>query len=166
MKRHLTAATLSHRSRNDRGADADGDEQAHSVPLKGRRPEPEPSVRVATLTSIRPRTHTLVLEGELHHRSAHILEAEIERICAEGATSVRLDLRNLTYIDSIGVAVIAFRSGLCHRRGYELTVIPGSRLVHRALEQAGVRELLPADGCEATGEVRTRALSVNGAGER
>ena len=105
-------------------------------------------------------------KAKLHHHSAHILESEIERICADGATSIRLDLRKLTYIDSIGVAVIAFRAGLCHRRGYELTVIPGSRFVHRALEQAGVTELLPLEGDDAAGEVRATSLRVNGAGER
>ncbi len=166
MKRNSTATTLSRRARNDRGAPASEDAHARPGPAKGRRPESEPGERVAILTSVRPRTHTLVLEGELHHHSAHILESEIERICAEGATSIRLDLRKLTYIDSIGVAVIAFRAGLCHRRGYELTVIPGSRFVHRALEQAGVTELLPLEGDDAAGEVRATSLRVNGAGER
>jgi anti-anti-sigma factor len=166
MKRNLTATTLSRRARNDRAAPAGGDAHAHPGGAKGRRPQSEPARRVANLTSVRPRTHALVLEGELHHHSAHILEAEIERICAEGATSITLDLRKLTYIDSIGIAVIAFRARLCHRRGYELTVIPGSRFVHRALEQAGVSELPPLEGDDAAGEVRATSLRVNGPGER
>jgi len=168
MKRQLTAATLSRRERHGRGAPASGGEAAaNPIAETGRLREPaEHGVRVATLTSVRPRTHTLVLEGELHHRSAHILEGEIERIIADGATSITLDLSKLTYIDSIGVAVIAFRCGLCRRRGYELTVIAGSRFVHRALEQAGVTELLPLEGEGAASEVRATSLRVNGAGER
>jgi anti-anti-sigma factor len=95
------------------------------------------------LASVSVWTHTLIPTGELDHRSAHVLEAEIERLCEEGVTGITLDLRELTYIDSIGVAVIAFRCGLCKRRGYDFALIPGSRFVHRAFEQAGVADLLP-----------------------
>jgi anti-anti-sigma factor len=99
--------------------------------------------RGLALASVNVRTHTLVLTGELDHRSAHALEAEIERLCEEGVTGITLDLRDLTYIDPIGVAVIAFRCGLCKRRGYDFALIPGSPYIHRAFEQAGVAELLP-----------------------
>jgi anti-anti-sigma factor len=99
------------------------------------------------------RTHTLVLDGELDRRSAHELEAEIERLCDEGVTGITLDLRQLDRIDSIGVAVIAFQAGLCNRRGFAFAVIPGSQLIHRALEQAGVTDLL------ASGEEPARIRS-------
>jgi anti-anti-sigma factor len=95
------------------------------------------------------RTHTLVLDGELNRRSAHELEAEIERLCDEGVTGITLDLRQLDRIDSIGVAVISFQAGLCNRRGFDFSVIPGSQLISRALEQAGVTDLLAA-GKEAS----------------
>jgi len=98
------------------------------------------------LASVPDRTHTLVVKGELHHRSAHALEAEIERLCEEGVTGITLDLRELAYIDSIGIAVIGFRSGLCKRRGYDFSVISGSRVIRRALDQAGVPEAVEAAG--------------------
>jgi anti-anti-sigma factor len=88
-------------------------------------------------------THTLVLSGVLDHRSAHALEAEIERLGEEGVTGITLDLRELTYIDPIGVAVIAFRFGHCRRHGFDLKLIPGSPVVQDAFEQAGVAESLP-----------------------
>ena len=87
-------------------------------------------------------THTLILTGELDRRSAHALEAEIEHLCDEGVTGIRLDLRELTYIDSVGVAVIAFRCRLCRKRGFDFALISGSRLIRRAFEQAGVTDLL------------------------
>jgi stage II sporulation protein AA (anti-sigma F factor antagonist) len=93
--------------------------------------------------SVSIREHTLILTGELDSRSAHALEAEIERLCDEGVTSITLDLRGLRYIDPVGVAVIAFRCRLCQRRGYEFALIPGGRMIHRAFEQAGVARLLP-----------------------
>ncbi len=87
--------------------------------------------------------HTLVLTGELTRRSAHALEVELEKLFARGVTAITLDLRQLTYIDSVGVAVISFRCGLCQRQGYGFSMIPGPRFVHHAFEQAGVVDLLP-----------------------
>jgi anti-anti-sigma factor len=89
------------------------------------------------------RAHTLILTGELNRHSAHELETEIERLCGESVTRITLDLRQLTYIDSIGVAVIVFRCKLCQRQGFGFMLIPGTRLIHRAFEQAGVAEMLP-----------------------
>ena len=95
------------------------------------------------LTSVNTWNHTLVLTGELTHRSAHSLEVEIERLCEEGVTDITLDMRDLKRIDPVGVAVIAFRCGLCAKRGYGFRLIRGSRAVQRAFEQAGVSEMLP-----------------------
>lgn len=109
-------------------------------------PETEPGVVLTTVSSW---SHRLILTGELTHRSAQALEVEIERLCEEGVTDITLDLRELTGIDPVGVAVIAFRCGLCEKRGYGFTVVPGSRSVHRAFEEAGVLGMLPfADGGE------------------
>jgi anti-anti-sigma factor len=91
-------------------------------------------------------THTLILTGELNRRSAHTLEAEIEHLCEEGVTGITVDLRGLTHIDWTGVAVIAFRSSLCKRRGYDFALIPGSPAIQRAFEQAGVGDALPFHG--------------------
>jgi anti-anti-sigma factor len=87
--------------------------------------------------------HTLILTGELTHRSAHTLEVEVERLFEEGVTSITLDLRQLAHIDPLGVAVIAFRCGLSKRQGHGLLLIPGSRCVQRAFEEAGVIDRLP-----------------------
>jgi anti-anti-sigma factor len=93
--------------------------------------------------SLARRMHTLILTGSLDGGSAHMLEVEIERLCEEGVAGITVDLRELDHIDPIGVAVLAFRCGLCIRRGYEFALIRGSRAIGRAFEQAGVSELLP-----------------------
>lgn len=104
--------------------------------------------------------HTLVLTGELTRRSAHALELEIEDLCAKGVTAITLDLRRLTYIDSVGVAVISFRCGLCQRQGHSFSLVPGSRLVQRAFEQAGIVDLLPfADDAIETGRLSALVIS-------
>jgi anti-anti-sigma factor len=109
----------------------------------GKKPQPASGEAAVALASVSAWTHTLVLTGELDRASAHSLEAEIERLCEDGVTGITLDLRELTYIDPIGVAVIAFRCGLCRRRGYDFSLIPGSPHIRRAFEQAGVTDLLP-----------------------
>jgi anti-anti-sigma factor len=87
--------------------------------------------------------HTLILTGSLDRGSVRQLETEMERLCDDGVAGITLDLRELTYIDAIGVAVVAFRCGLCLRRGYDFALIRGPRNVQRAFEHAGLSELLP-----------------------
>ncbi|HTZ86136.1 MAG TPA: STAS domain-containing protein [Solirubrobacteraceae bacterium] len=89
------------------------------------------------------RMHTLVLTGSLDRGSVGQLEAELEQLCEEGVTGITLDLRQLTYIEEIGVSVVGFRCGLYQRRGYDFALIRGPREVQRAFEAAGLSELLP-----------------------
>ncbi len=143
MKRHLTASAVSLGTRSEGGAVGSVANRTRTAFNKNTRTQPASSEPRLVLASVSLRTHTLILTGELDYRSAHPLEAAIERLCEERVTGITLDLRELTYIDSIGVAVIAFRWGLCKRRGYDFALIPGSRFIHRAFEQAGVTDLLP-----------------------
>jgi anti-anti-sigma factor len=142
MKRHRTASAVGIGTRSESGAVGSVANQTHTAFNKNTRTQPASSKPSLALASESDWKHTLILAGELNHRSAHALEAEIERLCQEGVTGITLDLRELTHIDSIGVAVIAFRCGLCKRRGYDFALIPGSRFIRRAFEQAGVTDLL------------------------
>jgi anti-anti-sigma factor len=98
-------------------------------------------------------THTLILTGELNRRSAHTLEAEIEHLCEEGVTGITVDLRGLTHIDWTGVAVIAFRCNLCKKRGHDFGLIPGSPVIQRAFEQAGLLDALPFQNDDVAGSL-------------
>jgi len=103
---------------------------------------------------VRERQHTLALSGRLDHGSAHLLEAEIERMCEDGVTAITLDLRGLGEIDWAGIAVIAFRSAHCNRRGYHLEVIAGSEVLLAALTDAGVEHLVAREALDAAGEAQ------------
>jgi anti-anti-sigma factor len=145
MKRQQTASAVSLGTRDERvpvGRVANGTRTAFNN-NNNSRTQLASSEQPIVLPSARVRTHTLILTGELDRRSAHALEAEIERLCEEGVRGITLDLRELTYIDSIGVAVIMFRCGLCKRRGYDFALIPGSRIIQRAFEQSDASGLLP-----------------------
>ncbi len=171
MKRQLTASRARAGGRKPTPEAGEGTERSDaSAATRLRTPfsattsvRPASIERDVALTSVGAWMHTIVLTGELTHRSAHKLEVEIERLCAEGVTGITLDLRELSHIDGIGVAVIAFRSGLCRRRGYEFALVPGSPLMRRAFEHAGVEHLLD-DGESVAPPTRIRPLALAGAG--
>jgi anti-sigma B factor antagonist len=143
MKRQLTTSaggSDTRRRSGGTGTVANLTRSGFNAPPRARSAMSEPRLALASRAVW---THTLVLTGELDHRSAHALEREIERLCEEGVTGITLDLRELTYIDSIGVAVIVFRCGHCTRRGHDFTLISGSPLVQGAFERAGVIDSLP-----------------------
>jgi anti-anti-sigma factor len=152
MKRQLTASRSKVGDRKGASGESEGTGSSGVAAAERQRTpfslttpvRPASIERDVALASVSAWTHTIVLTGELTHRSAHKLEVEIERLCAEGVTEITLDLRELSYIDPIGIAVIAFRGGLCKRRGYDFALIPGSPLMRRAFEQAGVERLLDA----------------------
>ena len=152
MKRQLTTSGIGNKTRKEiKLADR------ARVARRGHVRQPVPAQAAgsgrATL-SLAPEsmwTHTLVLAGELDLRSARTLEAEIERLCEEGVTRIVLDLRELARIDTIGVAVIAFRCGHCARHGYEFALIAGAPSVQIAFEEAGVLDSLPFVPAGASG---------------
>jgi anti-anti-sigma factor len=143
MERHLSTSTISIRTRNEQDMAGPLADRASADVAGGVSAQAVAGEVGSALAGMSPRAHTVILTGELTHRSAHALEVEIERLCEEGVSSITLDLRQLEQIDSIGAAVIAFRCGLCQRQGYGFALIPGSRNVQRAFELAGMIGMLP-----------------------
>jgi anti-anti-sigma factor len=143
MKRQVTASAVISGTRNNDGRAGRAGTRAPTGFASNTHRQANGGRPNLALASVKRWTHTLVLTGALNHRSAHTLEAEIERLCDEGVTGIALDLRKLTQIDSIGVAAIAFLCGLCQRRGYDFTLIAGPGRIHDAFERAGLAALLP-----------------------
>ena len=142
MERHHMRMAVGVNTRND-DALRSVDDQTQTAFNNERDPPPPLREVEFTPSSVARRMHTLVLTGSLDRGSVSQLETEIERLCEDGVTGITLDLRELTYIEAIGVAVVAFRCGLCLRRGYDFALIRGPRIDQRAFEQAGLSELLP-----------------------
>jgi anti-anti-sigma factor len=91
--------------------------------------------------------HTLRLRGELDMAGVPSVEALVNRICAAGPTSVTLDLSDLSFIDSTGLAAIVHVSGLCDKHGHRFQIVPGPPSVQRLFEVTGLDGVLPfADG--------------------
>ncbi len=112
--------------------------------------------------------HTLVLAGELDRVSAPVLETEIERLCEQGVVALTLDLRTLSEIDAVGVAVIVHRCGWCARRGCRMSLLADAGPVQSAFAKAdastrvefvqtAAREVELPVGAQAQQPVRERA---------
>jgi anti-anti-sigma factor len=164
MELHLTTSTGSTTTRNEGSTAevgvvirADTAFDRHTVFDGARRARPDRNQPHPLAESVSVRVHTLIPTGELTHRSAHTLEVEIERLFEEGVTAITLDLRQLTYIDPIGVGVIVFRCRLCRRQGRSFALIPGPQFIQRAFEQAGVIDQLPFQEDELAAVRRLRA---------
>ena len=64
----------------------------------------------------------------------------------EGVTAITLDLRQLTHIDPIGVAVIAFRCRLCKRQGHGFVLIRRAAVDPARLRGGGRRRAAALPG--------------------
>lgn len=83
----------------------------------------------------------LSVYGELDVASGPILEKRIKRLQWAGAAAIVIDLSGLDFIDSTGLHVLI----RAQRRAGEgqLTLLRGSRNVHRVFELTGTDALLP-----------------------
>ncbi len=89
-------------------------------------------------------TVTLTLGGELDIAGATRLQATVAQVCADGRTrALTLDMRELAFIDSSGLAAIVYASRLCERHGCELALIAGAESVQRVFEITGLAAVLP-----------------------
>ncbi len=98
---------------------------------------------------------TLLLGGELDIASAPGLQRTVTRLCALPSTrALTLDMSNLTFIDSTGLAAIVYASRVCEQRDIPLEVVRGPQAVQAVFALTGLDELLPfrADGAAAASE--------------
>jgi anti-anti-sigma factor len=86
---------------------------------------------------------TLKLCGELDVDSVPLLERAAERHRVAGASCLTLDLRELAFIDSTGLAAVVLVSRICERDGRAFHIVPGPRAVQRLFEVTGLADVLP-----------------------
>ena len=83
--------------------------------------------------------------GELDVATVHRVE---ERLCGlrdAGFARLVLDLRDLSFMDSTGVRLLADWSEAADRNGHEFLVAPGSERLDYVLRITGLRDLLRWD---------------------
>jgi anti-anti-sigma factor len=87
--------------------------------------------------------HTIVLAGEMDMAGVPELTAVISGICANGQSTVVIDLRELTFIDSSGLQALMNAQQDCGACGHELRIVPGPDNVQRLFELTGLSDTLP-----------------------
>jgi anti-anti-sigma factor len=93
-------------------------------------------------TSIAGRTAVIALSGELDLAGAAALEDELGRLEAGPLDAIVLDLRDVTFMDSSGLRVIAVANQRAQERGRRLALVPGGDQVMRVFEITRMRERL------------------------
>jgi anti-anti-sigma factor len=91
---------------------------------------------------IRPDRQRVIVApvGELDLATVDELESHLEALTADGWAAIVLDLRGLSFIDSIGLSLIIRQTS---RRDARVEIIDGSEPVARLFDVAGLREYLP-----------------------
>jgi anti-sigma B factor antagonist len=93
-------------------------------------------------TSVAEQAVVIALRGELDLAGAAALEQELARLEDEPATTVLLDLRGVSFMDSSGLRVIAVASQRTQDLGRRLALLPGPGQVMRVFEITRMRERL------------------------
>jgi anti-sigma B factor antagonist len=86
--------------------------------------------------------YRLRVNGELDLATRDTLTDGLERAEATEPKRILLDLTDLTFIDSIGIAVLVAAHQRSARDGRQLRVIAGDGQVREMLELTGVMEVL------------------------
>jgi anti-sigma B factor antagonist len=81
--------------------------------------------------------------GELDLASAKALEKEIRSAFASDAEAVLLDLGEVSFIDSTGLAVLLAAATVSRSNGERLRLVRISPTVQRALEVSGLKDAFP-----------------------
>jgi anti-anti-sigma factor len=79
----------------------------------------------------------LRLEGELDTATVGELSAVLERVVANGATDLRIDMAAVPFMDSTGLTALIIARGRLEGRG-DVTVESASSAVRRTFEVAGL----------------------------
>ena len=91
---------------------------------------------------VQPARHRVLVapHGELDIATVPNLGQELDGLVERGFRAIVIDLRPTTFIDSSAVHLLLRQTA---RHDAAVSVIPGSRIVTRVLDIAGVRDVLP-----------------------
>lgn len=87
--------------------------------------------------------HTLALVGELDIASTPAMQTALTRVLANETRALRLDLRQLSFIDSTGLHAVLTAKEQCEARGYDFSLIAGPAPVQRLFELTNLLGVLP-----------------------
>ena len=91
----------------------------------------------------------LVLHGELDLATASILEAELRDVQARGVKQLMLDLSDLQFMDSTGLAILVREHQAADTNGHTISLRGKTPQVHRLFELTGVLDRFTFDDPES-----------------
>ncbi len=86
---------------------------------------------------------TLSITGELDIATAPRLEEEVNKAVADGATTVLVELQNLSFIDSSGLRMFLHLTQQASSEGWRLVIANPSEQVRTVLRVTGTEGELP-----------------------
>jgi anti-sigma B factor antagonist len=87
---------------------------------------------------------TVAAAGEMDMANAGTLAAELERVEAEGAESITIDISELEFIDSTGIAILVAAHQRLNADATRLRIVPSRASgVQRVMEVTGLAKELP-----------------------
>ena len=110
----------------------------------------------------------LALSGELDMESAHQLSEWIDWAEHDGAATIMLDLRGLTFIDSSGLRAFIQAHDRAHSNGHQVLLVGATEAARRLFEMTGTEHMLDEGEAVTTLEQfvrpsRARSRSTEGA---
>jgi anti-anti-sigma factor len=85
----------------------------------------------------------VALAGELDLATVAEAEEAIARARRDTPGPLRLDLSEVTFLDSSGLRMVMELDAACRADGCRFSIAPGPRSVQRVFEVAGVLDILP-----------------------
>ena len=89
---------------------------------------------------------TISLRGECDLQTSPELDELISASLANGCSSLKIDLRGLTFMDSTGLRTLMQAKDRIESAGADLSIVPGPRAVMRVFEIVGLLDELPFEG--------------------
>jgi len=99
-----------------------------------------------TQIETRPNGATLTIKGEVDLAVVHSLATAFEKACAAAPPELIVDVSEMTYCDSAGVAQFVTASTICDRDGFSMRIVGATPIVRRVFEGCGLVDMLEPDG--------------------
>jgi anti-sigma B factor antagonist len=100
--------------------------------------QPPESALFAVDTEYAGRCARLALRGELDIATVRVLEDELRAVWSRDVVRVEIDLRDLTFIGSSGIAALLEANSSARDNRCALTLVRGPVSVHRIFEITGI----------------------------
>jgi anti-sigma B factor antagonist len=92
----------------------------------------------------------VTITGELDMATAKDLHAALSSVASERPSYLRLDISALSFMDVKGLDAIVAADQRARAGGFQLEITPGTELVQRLFQLAGVESELPFAGSLST----------------